>query len=202
MLVSVIVYGLATLVAALLCAVAGLPSLFTPPVDGTLGPTLVIAIALAALVVLGGRRLERFPWYARMADVLREPVRLLLGPRSGAPEQFLVALSSAMGEETVFRGFCQPGLARLLAKALDPGIATGLAILVTAFSFMLLHPPWKKELRPWTVFALLMGISWGALAYASGSLLGPVLSHFLVNFLNLRRLAASPGHVARDSERC
>jgi membrane protease YdiL (CAAX protease family) len=202
--VSVIIYGLATLAAALLCALAELPSLFTPPKEGLLVPTVIIALALTGLVVLGGRWLERTAWYARMADVLRDPVRLLLGPRSGVPEQFLVAFSSAMGEETFFRGFCQPGLARLLARttSLDPAVATGLAILATAFSFMLLHPPWKRELRPWTLFAFLMGTSWGLLAHATGSLLGPVLSHFLVNFLNLRRLLATPGHIARDSERC
>src|SRR5262249_47041069 len=135
MLVSVIVYGLATLAAALLCAVAGLPSLFTPPAEGTLGPTVIIAIGLAGLVVLGGRLLGPPSGPAGWAAVPPEPVRLLLGPRSGAPEQFLVALSSAMGEETFFRGFCQPGLARLLAKVFEPGVATGVAIFVTAFSF-------------------------------------------------------------------
>jgi membrane protease YdiL (CAAX protease family) len=65
-----------------------------------------------------------------------------------------------------------------------------LAIFTTAFSFMLLHPPWKRELRPWTFFALLMGVLWGIIAAWSGSLAAPVLSHFLVNFFNLRRLLA------------
>ena len=154
--------------------------------------SMIAAALLASVVVVGGRRLERYEWYARMGEVLRDPVRLLLGPRAGAQEAFIVALSSAVGEETFFRGAIQPGLARLFERHLhlEPRAAILGAIVATALSFTILHPPWKRELRPWTFFALVMGLVWGVLAAWSGSLAGPVLSHFLVNFFNLRRLLA------------
>jgi membrane protease YdiL (CAAX protease family) len=192
MLPSVLVYGALTLVAALMAALAGLPSLFSPPFEGRAGAALGAGAGLAALVVLGGRVLERYDWYRRMGEVLRDPVKLLLGQKAGVPEVLIVALSSAIGEETFFRGLIQPGLARLFERNLhvEPRPAVLLAIGVTATAFTLLHPPWKRELRPWTVFALLMGLVWGAIAAWSGSLAGPVISHFLVNFCNLRRLLA------------
>jgi hypothetical protein len=189
---SVLVYGAVTLVAALCAALMGLPSLFAAPIEGRAAISLAAGALLAAVVVLGGRLLEKKAWYARMGDILREPVKALLGPKAGAPEAAIVALSSAMGEEAGFRGLIQPGLVLLFVRhlAMEPRPAILLAILTTAFSFMLLHPPWKKELRPWTFFALLMGVLWGLIAAWSGSLAAPMLSHFLVNFFNLRRLLA------------
>lgn len=204
MLVTVIVYGVATLVAAFIAAFANLGSLFAPPIEGRAAISLAAGVAMAAAIVLGGRWSERYAWYARMGDVLREPVRALLGPKAGIPEPFVAAFSSALGEESLFRGVCQPGLARILVNhaSFEPRSATLLAVLATAVSFTLLHPPWKKELRPWTFFALVMGVAWGILAAWSGSLAGSFLSHFLVNFFNLRRLLAWPGPVARDPRGC
>jgi uncharacterized protein len=192
MVPSLLAYGAVTLVAAFIASFAGLPSLFAPPIEDRGVISVIAGALLASVVVVGGRRLERYEWYARMGEVLRDPVKLLLGPRAGAPEAFLVALSSALGEETFFRGAIQPGLARLLERHahLEPRAAIAAAIAATALSFTLLHPPWKRELRPWTLFALAMGLLWGVLAAWSGSLAGPVLSHFLVNFFNLRRLLA------------
>lgn len=206
MLPSVLVYGAATLAAAFIAAFAGLPSLFSAPLPDRGVISVLAGLFMAAVVVLGGRRLERYRWYARMGEVLRDPVKQLLGPRAGVPEALIVALSSAIGEETFFRGMCQPGLSRLLqqrALHLEPGLAILVAVLATSISFTLLHPPWKRELRPWTFFAFVMGVAWGLLAAWSGSLAGPVLSHFLVNFFNLRRLLVwDPGQVARDSAGC
>ena len=54
--------------------------------------------------------------------------------------------------------------------------------------FGLLHFPVVKELVPWTLFAVIAGFAFGALAAWSGSLLAPVLSHLLINWLNLKRL--------------
>jgi membrane protease YdiL (CAAX protease family) len=70
-----------------------------------------------------------------------------------------------------------------------PGLAAALGILVTVVVFGVLHPPRFPELRPWTAFAVGVGLMFGVLAYASGSLLAPVLAHFVINWLNLRRLA-------------
>jgi membrane protease YdiL (CAAX protease family) len=193
MLPSVLVYGAFTLAAAFIAAFAGLPSLFSLPLEGRGAIAIGASVAIAAIIVLGGRFLEQYEWYKRMGEVLREPVRVLLGEKSGASEALIVAISSAVGEESLFRGALQPGLARLFEHHLfhlDQRPAILLAIVATAVSFTLLHPPWKRELRPWTFFALAMGLAWGVIAAWSGSLAGPVLSHLLVNFFNLRRLLA------------
>jgi membrane protease YdiL (CAAX protease family) len=194
MLESVLLYGAATLVATLIGAYVGLPSFFTLPVEGRGAVSVLIGVATAAAIVLGGRWCERHAWYARMADFLAGAVRGLLGPKPGATDALIVALASAMGEESVFRGLCQPGLARLLARhaSLEATPALAIAILATSVSFTLLHPPTRRELRPWTFFAFVMGVAWGLLAAWSGSLAGPFVSHFLVNFLNLRRLLSWP----------
>src|SRR5690242_4179211 len=108
---TVLVYGAATLAASLLASFAGLDSLFAPPLEGRGVVSLLAGSLLAAIIVLGGRRLEQHAWYARMADILAGAVKTLLGPRGGLSEQLVVALASSLGEETFFRGFCQPGLA-------------------------------------------------------------------------------------------
>ena len=51
-------------------------------------------------------------------------------------------------------------------------------------------PPLVRELRPWTVFAALLGLLFGVLAYWSESLLGPAIAHLLINWLNLHRLGS------------
>src|SRR4051794_7608288 len=79
MLPSVLAYGAVTLVAAFIAAYAGLPSLFAVPIDERGTISVLAGATLAAIIIVGGRRLERFAWYARMADVLRDPVKMLLG---------------------------------------------------------------------------------------------------------------------------
>jgi membrane protease YdiL (CAAX protease family) len=199
---SVLIYGATTLLSALFVARAGLPSLFSAPFTLERGIiSILIAAALAALVVLGGRKLERYDWYRRMADAIRPVARLLLGPKAGMPETFLLALASSIGEETLFRGAVQPGLVLLTARILPPYPALAAAILGTSLTFTLFHPPIFKELRPWTVFAFVFGLALGALAAWSGSLAGPLLAHFLVNFFNLGRLLAH-APVAPPPQRC
>src|SRR5581483_10652719 len=106
-------------------------------------------------------RLERYPWYARMADFLRKAVRPLLGQGAGYTGIFLLALESSLGEEALFRGFVQPWLARLLEvrATLAPSIATPLAVLLATAIFTCVHPPLHRDLRPWTVFAFLIGLA-------------------------------------------
>jgi len=191
---SVLFYGVMTIGAAFLAAFARLPSLFTAP-EGDRGvASLALAVLLSALVVLGGRRLEGQVWYARMGDVLRPVVRLLVGPRAGPPELFLLAASSGIGEEALFRGALQPWLIRIFERYVVSSEALALAMGISAATllFTALHPPLHKDLRPWTIFALVIGFALGGLAAWSGSLAAPVLAHFLMNFFNLRRLLEDP----------
>jgi membrane protease YdiL (CAAX protease family) len=184
-------YGGMILAGAAAAAVARLPSLFSAPIEGRGLISLGLALALVALVVIGGLALERFDWYARMAEFLGKVVPLLLGPGVGLAGVLLLALESSLGEEALFRGFVQPWLVRLLAERahLAAEVALPLGVGLATLLFSAVHPPLHPDLRPWTLFALVIGFAFGALAAWSGSLAAPVLAHFLINFLNLLRLS-------------
>jgi uncharacterized protein len=185
------------LVAAALGRWLGVPSLFTPPPSQLrlLAP-LAAAVALALLVVEVGRRLEAVPWYREMGLTLKRMLTShdLLGPTRplDASTAFVVALYSSVGEEALFRGVVQPWLAAGAAARLDLPVDAALpaaaGVVGSTLVFALLHPPILKELRPWTAFALLVGVLFGALAAVSGSLLAPIVCHLLINWLNMMRL--------------
>jgi membrane protease YdiL (CAAX protease family) len=107
-----------------------------------------------------------------LARDLEAKLAQALGPLSGS-EAFALALLSGFAEELFFRGAVQGTLG-----------VVGATIL-----FGLLHSGPGKELRLWTLFALLAGGVLGLLMHWRGNLLGPVAGHFLVNAVNLRRLA-------------
>src|SRR5947209_3581825 len=96
------------LAGAAFASLAGLPSLFSLPQEGRGLASIGLAVGLVLVVVVGGSALERFAWYARMAEFLARVVPLLLGPGAGLTGVFLLALESGLGEEALFRGFVQP----------------------------------------------------------------------------------------------
>lgn len=186
-------YGVMTLVGSLLAASAGLPSLFSAPVEGRGLASLGLALALVVAVVGGGRLLERYAWYARMAALIGEVVPRLLGPGAGLAGVALLAAESSLGEEALFRGFLQPWAIRLLVERahLDASVAVPLGVSLATALFTSLHPPVHRDLLPWTLFAFAIGLCFGALAVWSGSLAPPVLAHFLINFTNIVLLLRS-----------
>lgn len=101
--------------------------------------------------------------------------------RLSSSEAFALALLSGFSEELFFRGAVQGTLGLVAATLL----------------FGLLHSGPGKELRLWTLFALLAGGILGLLMQWRGNLLGPVAGHFLVNAVNLRRLASRSGDSAK-----
>ena len=103
-----------------------------------------------------------------------------LGPITPA-EAVALALLSGFAEELFFRGALQGTLGWVAATIL----------------FGLLHSGPGKAFRLWTLFALLAGGVLGLLMEWRGNLLGPVAGHFLVNAVNLRRLASRAGDSAR-----
>lgn len=188
-------YAGMTVVAAFLARSSGCPSLFTlPPDRTTLVLSLLAAVALALGVVAAGRALERVGWYLAMARFLKRLVTSpdLLGPELDAEKAFVVALYSGIGEEALFRGFLQPWIVLQLQGAWGQPSAwpAVLGVVLASGVFGLLHFPLVRELIPWTAFALLAGLLFGALAAWSGSLLAPVVAHLLINWLNIRRLIA------------
>jgi membrane protease YdiL (CAAX protease family) len=132
----------------------------------------------AGLLLLGlWAAVERiFP----LARDLEARLAQALGPLSSS-EAFALALLSGFSEELFFRGAVQGTLGLVAATLL----------------FGLLHSGPGKELRLWTLFALLAGGILGLLMQWRGNLLGPVAGHFLVNAVNLRRLASRAGDSAK-----
>jgi membrane protease YdiL (CAAX protease family) len=121
------------------------------------------------LLLVGASRLSvaRYGW----ARVLEQDFRDRLGPLTPR-ECWMLAVASSLGEEILFRGALMP--------------ATGLWL--SSLIFALMHVGQFPRYLPWTASALVAGFSFGLLYRWSGDLTGPVLAHFLVNYLNLRRL--------------
>ena len=135
---------------------------------------LGLAMALAAgLVVVAASRFfaSRTGW----GRALRAELRSVLGTL-GSREILLLALLSAFGEEFLFRGAIHPRLG-----------LWGTALLFGAFHF-----PYRRQLLPWSLFALVLGVGLGAMTDLFGSLWPAILLHFVVNYRNLHDLAAGP----------
>jgi CAAX protease family protein len=115
-----------------------------------------------------------------LARELEARLAQALGPLSGS-EALALAVLSGFAEELFFRGAVQGTLGWAAATLL----------------FGLLHSGPGRAFRMWTLFALLAGAVLGLLMEWRGNLLGPVTGHFLVNAVNLWRLASR----SRDSAR-
>lgn len=184
--------------AAVLSAFTDTPSLFRVPEDpAVLWLSLALGAAFAAAVVLVSRALESVPWYRAMAAMLKRLMTApeLLGPELDGEKAFVVALYSSVGEEALFRGWLQPWLIAHAGALLDaPGspLATSVGVLAASLVFGGIHLPRVPELRPWTAFALVVGLGFGVLAAWSECLAAPIVAHLLINWLNLKRLIAFP----------
>ncbi len=85
-----------------------------------------------------------------------------------------LAVTSAVGEEVLFRGGLQPLI----------------GFWPTVIVFGLLHGGTQRRLRAWALFATAAGALLGWLALTTGNLLAPILCHLTVNYFNLHVLAA------------
>ncbi|MDF1665646.1 MAG: CPBP family intramembrane metalloprotease [Planctomycetota bacterium] len=185
----IIPYVIAVMIAALWVRLAQLPSLFHTPSHAILFVWSAVGLLTGIVVNRGGILLEGYRWYTGMVVWMKRMIRQALGPRVYFTDAMLIGIYSSVGEEAFFRGALQPWLIRWLSEALDsPNLGAFLGILGASVVFGLMHAPMVKELRPWTVMAVLMGVVFGALAFFSGSLMPAILAHFTINFLNLLRL--------------
>lgn len=117
-------------------------------------------------------------WLSRVAAVVPSYRRLLVdlaGLTRGLswPDVIVCALFSSVGEELLFRGLLQPELGLLWATLL----------------FGLIHFGQQRHWLWWTAFACVVGLGFGLLASMLGTLVAPVVAHFVVNLLNLRYLS-------------
>jgi hypothetical protein len=162
-------YGSMAGVALLISAGRGDMDLYR--IEGTSTPmnmwvwSPLIGLAVAVAVVLASRlAVTRFEW----ARMLHRWFRSILGPLSHR-EILVIALASAVGEELLFRGALQPWL------GLWPAAAT----------FALVHIGPGFRYWPWTAVALGLGVGLGYMYQRTGDLSGPIVAHFVINYLNL-----------------
>jgi len=118
----------------------------------------------AAVVMITRLSVRRFAFAARLHTDLR-----VLSHGMTPLEVVSLALTSSFGEELLFRGLLQPEL----------------GVLGQAVLFGLLHQMGGRSRWTWMSWATLMGLVLGAMAQLTGSLVGPLVAHALVNGLNL-----------------
>jgi membrane protease YdiL (CAAX protease family) len=123
-------------------------------------------------------------WGAERAFPLAKELEARLAATLGSittSEAVALAALSGFAEELFFRGAVQGTLGWIAATAL----------------FGVLHSGPGKAFRLWTLFAFVAGALFGGIMVWRGNLLGPVVGHFLVNAVNLRRLAGRVEDSAR-----
>ncbi len=127
-----------------------------------LGLTLGLGVALCTRPLVA-----RVGWARRLQDELRPVARQM-----SVTGIWVVAALSSLGEELLFRAVLQP--------------AVGLWLQAALFGFA--HQLPGRARWVWVMWAAVMGLMLGALFQLTGSLVGPVLAHALINGLNLRYL--------------
>jgi membrane protease YdiL (CAAX protease family) len=141
-----------------------------PGTDPSVVAGVLCGLAAGVVIVFGSRlALYRFEW----ARALHRDLRHLLFPLTDI-EIVVLAVASSVGEELFFRGALLPAIGLVGSSAV----------------FALLHVGPKVRHLPWTVTSFGAGLLFGAIFLWTGDLTGPVVAHFLVNFLNLRHVAA------------
>jgi uncharacterized protein len=138
------------------------------PPAAALVSSAVLGLAVAtAIVALTRFAVRRFGWAQRLHAELRPVARdLTIG------QILLVAGLSSLGEELLFRGLLVPTVGVLLAAAL----------------FGLAHQIKGPSRWVWASSATAVGALLGAIFALTGSLVGPLLAHAIINAVNLTYL--------------
>ena len=119
------------------------------------------------LVVLTRVAVSRYAWARRLHLELRPVAREL-----GLADILILAGLSSLGEELLFRGLLAPWL----------------GVIGSALLFGLAHQIRGPSRWVWAGWATLVGLGLGGLFAATGSLLGPLIAHAVVNAKNLSYL--------------
>jgi membrane protease YdiL (CAAX protease family) len=170
--------------AAALSAALGQDPVAMPSWLGIGGPAAAALVSAGAGVCVGAITLaatrvlvRRAPWARALHEALRPAVQ-------GAADGWLFALAaaSAVGEELLFRGLLVPML----------------GVVLPSLAFGLLHQVRGPARFGWMAWATLMGLLFAVLYAATGSLVGPIVAHLMINGANLRYLRdAEPGALRR-----
>ena len=150
---------------------------------GENAPTVLHMLAAVGLglVIVGLTRVALRMWSSvdKGAHALAE----ILGPLTWKQAAILAAVS-AIGEEVLFRG----------------ALFATLGFVGSSLLFGLVHVVPRRALWMYPVFAVGMGFVHGLLRDGTGSIVPPIITHFVVNALNLHFLGSmSPVAEAGDS---
>lgn len=130
--------------------------------------SLALGTTLGALLaVLTRLSVPRFAWAKNLHLELRPFVKDVT-----TVGIVMLAITSSLGEELLFRGLLQPWL----------------GLWLQALLFGLLHQMAGPSRWVWAAWATLVGLLFGSIFALTGSLAGPLAAHAVVNGLNLAYL--------------
>jgi len=166
-----------------------------PPLQTLRWTPGAFAVGVAAAVPMIGLLLTtvRFPMWP-FSDVLRVVDELLapLFRDCRVVDLAVISILAGLGEEMLFRGLIQQGVARWVAGPSGPWVALAAAAVL----FGLAH-----AITPgYVVLAGLMGLYLGGVWIVSGNLLAPIATHAVYDFVALLYLAKwrRPPAITRD----
>lgn len=154
-------------------------------------PALAWGLAATGPMLFGFWLIDRYAWgplAALKADVERLVVPVFRD--SSVVDLALVALAAGVGEELLFRGLIQHGLAQWLGEPWGIWMALAVASVFFGLAHMLS--------ATYAVLAALIGAYLGLLLIWTGNLLAPALAHGLYDFVALWYMVRDHGtsHVA------
>ena len=140
--------------------------------------SLMVGLAFGALIVVLTRfAVARFAWARSLHGALRPLARGM-----STPVIVLLAVLSAFAEELLFRGLLQPWI----------------GVVPQAVIFGVAHYIPGPSRWVWAGWAAVVGLALGGMFQLSGSLLGPVVAHAVINGLNLSYLRAHDPQARRE----
>jgi len=179
--ISCMVYGTMIVVGLIICRYvhANLGTTFAiRTADFSSGKLLLIALLLTGILqVLSYFFEEAFDSYR----MFREDLVRMFGPLTGIGAFFL-AVSSAIGEEILFRGAIQPWA----------------GLILTSIGFGMLHLGPEGRIASWSVWAFTAGMLLGWSTHVTGSILPAMIAHFLTNMISITRLRLQYQKAVRD----
>jgi membrane protease YdiL (CAAX protease family) len=175
-------YGVAATASVGICVALGRNPLQCDAWLGTRGPaswllSLGLGVILGATTTFATRALvRRYRWARALHRGLRPAV---LGAGNGSLAA--VAFASAAGEELLFRGLLVPAV----------------GVVASSVVFGALHQMRGRARWGWMAWATVMGLLFGSVFAATGSLAGPLVAHMAINHANLRFLRDAPAGTKR-----
>jgi membrane protease YdiL (CAAX protease family) len=132
------------------------------------GTSVAVGLLLFAVTAAATRAfVKRWAWARALHADLRPVVR-----NAGDSTLVVLAVTSSLAEELFFRGL----------------LTTTIGVVLSSLAFGVLHQIQGRARWIWAGWATVMGLLFASLFLATGSLLGPIAAHALINVANLRYL--------------